>query len=62
MRTVLQSISGIALIAALLALNALALYAIWWIAMIVVGFVPMIGTRHRHRHWDRLNRHDHDRN
>jgi len=43
-------------IAGLLALQALVLYLIWWIVMIVVSFVPTIGRKHRHRDWDRLNR------
>jgi hypothetical protein len=35
------------MIAALLALQALALYVIWWVVMIVVSCVPMVGKRHR---------------
>lgn len=56
MHATLQLIAGLAMIAALLALNALALYVIWRFTMIVVSFVPMIGKRHRHPEWDRLNR------
>jgi hypothetical protein len=54
--TVLRFIGGLAMIAGLLALNALALHLIWWVAMIAVSFVPMIGKKHRHRDWERLNR------
>lgn len=54
--TVLQFIGGLAMVAGLLALNALALYLIWWVAMIAVSFLPMIGKRHRHPEWERLNR------
>ena len=52
----LQVVLGLGSIAGLLALQALALYLIWWVVMIVVSFVPAIGRKHRHRDWDRLNR------
>ena len=52
----LQVVLGLGSIAGLLALQALVLYLIWWIVMIVVSFVPTIGRKHRHRDWDRLNR------
>jgi len=51
-----QVVLGLGSIAGLLALQALVLYLIWWIVMIVVSFVPTIGRKHRHRDWDRLNR------
>lgn len=54
MNAAFQLIAALGLIAALLALNALALCSGW--AMIVVTFVPVIGKRHRHSGWDRLNR------
>lgn len=56
MTLVLQLLGGVLGIAVLLTLHALAIYAIWRIVMIVISFVPMIGRRHRHRDWDRLNR------
>ena len=56
MNAAFQLIAALGMIAALLALNALALYMIWWLAMIVVTFVPIIGKKHRHSGWDRLNR------
>ena len=56
MRAVLQVVGGLVMIAGLLALNALALYAMWWLAMIAVSFFPIIGKKHRHSDWDRLNR------
>lgn len=43
------------MIAALMAVQALVLYMIWWIVMIAVSFVPVIGKKHRHRDWERLN-------
>ena len=52
----LQVVLGLGSIAGLLALQALVLYLIWWVVMIVVSFVPTIGRKHRHRDWDRLNR------
>lgn len=56
--TVLQFMGGLTMVAGLLALNALALYLIWWVAMIAVSFFPMIGKRHRHPEWERLTRHE----
>ncbi len=56
MRAVFQIALGFAAIAGLLAIQALALYFIWWAVMIVLHLVPMIGRKHRHRDWDRLDR------
>ena len=56
MSAAIQLAAGIAIIAALLALLVLALYVIWWIVLRIVAFLPMIGNRHRHRDWDRLNK------
>jgi hypothetical protein len=55
-RTAFQIVGAILGIACLLALNALALYAIYRVAMAAVSFFPVIGKKHRHRDWDRLNR------
>jgi hypothetical protein len=55
-RMLLQAIGGLSIIAGLLAAHALALYLIWWLVMIVVTWVPLVGRRHRRRNWDRLNR------
>ena len=46
---------AVAAIAGLLALQALALYLLWWGVMVAVSKVPMIGKRHRHDRWDELN-------
>ena len=43
------------MIAGLMAIQAAALYVIWWLVMLVVRFVPIVGVKHRHRDWDRLN-------
>ena len=56
MNAAVQLLAGLLMIAALLALTALVLYILWNVAMIVVSFVPMLGKRHRHSAWDRLNR------
>lgn len=54
-QAVLQLASGFAMIAGLLAIQAAVLYAIWWLVMLVVGFVPIVGKKHKHRDWERLN-------
>jgi hypothetical protein len=61
LRTILQLAAGFAMIAGLLALNAAALYVIWWLVMLVVRFVPIVGVKHKHRDWDRLNSGDSSR-
>jgi hypothetical protein len=32
------------------------LYALSWLVLCLVRFVPLIGRKHRHRDWDRLNK------
>ena len=56
MRAVLQLAHGFALIAGLLAIQFALLYAIWWLVLVVVSYVPIIGRKHKHPNWDRLNR------
>jgi hypothetical protein len=56
MRPVLQIIGGFVGIAGLLAFLALALYVVWWIVLIVVSFLPIIGKKHKHRDWDQLQK------
>lgn len=53
---VLQLLAGFVMIAALLAIQALALYVLARIVLIAVSRMPMIGRKHRHDGWDRLNR------
>jgi hypothetical protein len=55
-RAVLQLAYGFALIAALLAVQAALLYGIWWLVLAVVSYVPIIGRKHKHPNWDRLDR------
>jgi cell division septal protein FtsQ len=56
MRNVFQVLLGFAMIVALIAVQLLVLYAISRLVLIAVSFVPMIGKRHRHKDWSRLNR------
>lgn len=56
MRVVLQIAQGAAIVTGLIAVQVAALYALWWGVLVTVRIVPMIGRRHRHRDWDRLNR------
>ena len=43
-------------IAGLLAIIALAFYVIWRIAMVAVSRLPIIGRKHKHADWDRLQK------
>jgi hypothetical protein len=54
-RAFFQLVYGFAAIAALLAAATAALYACWWVVMLVVRYLPIIGRRHKHADWDRLN-------
>ena len=51
-----QLLGGFAMIAGILAVLAAAGYFMWWLVLVVVARLPMIGRRHRHKDWDRLNR------
>ena len=33
-----------------------ALYAVSWAVLCVVRFIPLVGRKHRHSDWDRLNK------
>ena len=52
----IQLLGGFAIIAALMAVLAVAGYVMWWLVLLAVAKLPMIGRRHRHKDWDRLNR------
>ena len=56
MTKLLQLLGGFAMIAGILAALALAGYLLWWIVLVAISRVPMIGRRHRHARWDALNR------
>ena len=44
-------------IGGILAACGFAIYFLWWATLVVIRRVPMIGSRHKHANWDRLNRH-----
>jgi hypothetical protein len=56
MRAALQLAYGLVLIAALVAIQVAALYALMWGVLLLVRKMPMIGRRHRHKDWTRLNK------
>ena len=56
MRPFLIVVGGFAFIALLLAVVVLGVYVVGWIALAVTRVFPMIGKRHRHDDWDKLNR------
>jgi hypothetical protein len=53
---ILQLAYGFAVIAGLMAVQAAALYAIGWLVLLVCRYVPLVGRKHRHKDWQRLNR------
>jgi hypothetical protein len=55
-RSLLQLLGGFAVIAAIMTALAVAGYVMWWLALIAIARLPMIGRRHRHEDWERLNR------
>ena len=40
----------------MLIISMSAMYAFMWAVLCVVRFIPIIGRKHRHCEWDRLNR------
>jgi hypothetical protein len=52
---ILQLVYGLAIIAGLMAVQAAALYAIGWLVLLIFRYVPLVGKKHRHEHWQRLN-------
>ena len=46
---------GIVLIGGILTVAGIAIYALWWVTLLAIRRVPMIGKRHRHPDWDRFN-------
>ncbi len=55
MTDLLHMLAGLAMIAGLLIVQALALYLVARLVLIGVSFVPLIGRRHRHSGWDSVN-------
>ena len=35
---------------------AAAVYGLGWLTLFLVRFIPLIGRKHRHSDWDRLNK------
>ena len=56
MRVLQILVGGIVFVGGILAVAGLAIYALWWVSLVAIRKVPMIGKRHRHADWDRLNR------
>jgi hypothetical protein len=48
--------AGIIYVGGILAAAGMAIYALWWVTLLAIRRIPMIGRRHRHPDWDRLNR------
>jgi len=53
---ILQLAYVVAMIVGLMAIQAAALYAIGWLVLLICRYIPLVGKRHRHEHWARLNR------
>jgi len=53
-----QPAYGFLLIVGMMATVALCFYIIWWMVMIVMTFIPIIGKRHRHAGGTRSTRCD----
>jgi hypothetical protein len=49
-------VGAIVLIGGIVAAAGIAIYALRWFTLLAIRRVPMIGERHRHPGWDRLNR------
>ena len=54
---VLQTLAGLVMIAVMVAVQGAALYLILWVVLIAFRRVPLIGRKHRHADWHRLNKH-----
>jgi hypothetical protein len=55
-RTLVHIASAVGIIAGLMAVVAGVLYAFCCSVLFLVGFVPIIGKRHRHVRWDELTK------
>jgi hypothetical protein len=56
LRTLFHIVSAVGLIVGLMAVVAGVLYAFCCAVLFLVGFVPVIGRRHRHARWDELTK------
>jgi hypothetical protein len=57
MHAALLVVEMLAIIAALLAVVGATMYGFCWALLCLVRFFPIIGRRHRHRHWEDLTKH-----
>jgi hypothetical protein len=55
-RMLFQIASAIGIIVGLMTVVGGLLYAFTWAVLFLVRFVPVIGKRHRHPHWDQLTK------
>ncbi len=46
---------GLLGILALVLVDALCFYALWYVVLLLVSYVPIVGHRHKHDRWDELN-------
>jgi hypothetical protein len=53
---VVALLAGFAMIAGIIGAVLAGLYLAWWIVLLGIRRIPIIGRRHRHAAWDRLNR------
>ena len=56
MSAALQVVEMMAIIAVLVTVVGGALYAVCWVALVIVRFFPAIGSKHRHQRWDELTK------
>ena len=49
-------LGGVAMIAGIIGAVLAGLYLAWWLVLLASRRVPIVGRRHRHGAWDRLNR------
>ena len=56
MRTAIQIVEMLAIIAGLVAIVGALFYSFCWTMLSVVRFFPAIGKRHRHPHWNELTK------
>jgi hypothetical protein len=57
---IVQFVFGLVVIVFALALLGLVIGGAAWLVLLAVQRLPLIGQRHRHEHWDALNRSGHD--
>ena len=56
MAAVLSLLGGLVIITGIIGAVVGAVYLAWWLVLLAIHRIPMIGRRHRHGAWDRLNR------